>query len=90
MRPIDIVFTYITQADLAAKLDISPQSITQWLKKGKVPFDRVIEVSTAINFKVTPHNLAPKHYPNPTDSIPLDMLRGKTARDSRVSKNKGA
>ncbi|WP_439412139.1 transcriptional regulator [Enterobacter ludwigii] len=55
----------------AAKLNISEQSVGRWKNKykGVVPPARVLDVFNATG--VTPHELRPDLYPNPTDGIPV-------------------
>lgn len=65
-----------SQARLARKLDIKPQALFGWMKSGLVPADRVISVSRAVEFEVTPHQLRPDLYPHPDDGLP-PALRGK-------------
>lgn len=56
----------------AAKLQITEQSVGKWKNKyqGNVPPARVLEVFQATG--VTPHELRPDLYPNPTDGLPAD------------------
>lgn len=37
-----------------------------------VPVRRVIEFAKASNWEVTPHDLYPEMYPNPTDGLPTE------------------
>lgn len=59
-------------------MNVSPQVIHGWRKAGQVPPDRVLEVSSAVSFKVTPHELRPDLYPHPEDGLPAE-LRAKAA-----------
>lgn len=56
----------------AAKLNITEQSVGKWKNKykGVVPSARVLEVAAISG--VTPHELRPDIYPNPTDGLPTD------------------
>lgn len=58
----------ISQSDLASRVGVHRSAITHW---DKVPAERVIRVSEAMSWRVTPHQLRPDLYPNPTDGIPL-------------------
>jgi hypothetical protein len=58
----------------AAGEEISQQSIALWLKSG-IPARWVLPVARAIEFKVTPHDLDRKAYPNPWDGLPADQAR---------------
>ena len=54
---------------LACKLGVSPMSISYWQHRssGMVPAERVIRVFEVTG--VTPHELRPDLYPNPTDGM---------------------
>ncbi|WP_419776106.1 transcriptional regulator [Mixta mediterraneensis] len=56
----------------AAQLEISEQSVCRWKNKykGNVPSGRVLKVYEISG--VTPHELRPDLYPNPTDGLPPD------------------
>jgi DNA-binding transcriptional regulator YdaS (Cro superfamily) len=41
----------------------SPQAISQWRKRGRVPAERVLEIETATGGKVSRHDLRPDIYP---------------------------
>lgn len=56
---------------LADKVGIAPTYLYQIEKKLKpVPVRRVIDISRATDWRVTPHDLCPDIYPNPTDGLP--------------------
>jgi DNA-binding transcriptional regulator YdaS (Cro superfamily) len=48
-----------TQAELAKKCNVKQQSVYKWLKKGKVPADRVPLAVAASGGKMTPDELCP-------------------------------
>lgn len=56
---------------LAAQLGLSENAISQWKHrfKGNVPPERVLPVFRVTG--VTPHELRPDLYPNPTDGLPV-------------------
>lgn len=62
-----------SQARLARRMNVNPQAIHGWRKAGLVPPDRVIGVSRAVEFKVTPHELRPDLYPHPEDGLPAEL-----------------
>jgi DNA-binding transcriptional regulator YdaS (Cro superfamily) len=45
------------------------QTVNGWFKN-KIPGELVLKVSEVLEFKVTPHELRPDLYPNPTDGLP--------------------
>ena len=59
-----------TATTLANMLGIKPMSVSRWKNRyqGVVPADRVLPIFTATG--VTPHELRPDLYPNPTDGLP--------------------
>jgi DNA-binding transcriptional regulator YdaS (Cro superfamily) len=74
-----------SQSALASRLDppAKPQAIQQWKR---TPPERVIGVSRAVNFDVTPHELRPDIYPFPDDGLPLEHRgRGPAAQGIGVS-----
>ncbi|EPE0615628.1 transcriptional regulator, partial [Escherichia coli] len=42
-----------------------------WFKK-RVPAEEVIPACEALDWGVTPHELRPDKYPNPTDGLPVE------------------
>ncbi|AVR03736.1 helix-turn-helix domain-containing protein [Pluralibacter gergoviae] len=57
---------------LAKKISLSPMAISHWKKrhKGLIPSSHVLPVFQATG--VTPHELRPDLYPNPTDGLPVE------------------
>lgn len=54
-----------------------PAHVYNWLNRDSkgVPGDKAIAVARATNFEVTPHQLRPDLYPNPTDGIPDELKK---------------
>jgi DNA-binding transcriptional regulator YdaS (Cro superfamily) len=48
---------------LAAKLAVSPQTISNWQRRGSIPPTRVIAIETATNRRVRRGELRPDLYP---------------------------
>ncbi|MGX7886459.1 YdaS family helix-turn-helix protein [Enterobacter hormaechei] len=59
-----------TATNLATMLGIKPMSISRWKNRyqGVVPADRVLQIYAVTG--ITPHELRPDLYPNPTDGLP--------------------
>lgn len=59
-----------TASKLAVMLGIKPMSVSRWKNRyqGTVPADRVLQIYGVTG--VTPHELRPDLYPNPTDGLP--------------------
>lgn len=53
---------------------IAGQAVSGWYVKG-IPADRVLTIAEATQWQVTPHDLRPDIYPNPTDGLPADDPR---------------
>lgn len=49
--------------DLADRLNVTPQVVVNWRKRGNVPPDRVLAIEAATDGKVTRHELRPDLYP---------------------------
>lgn len=52
-----------SQSALARKLGCSPQAVQRMCATGRVPAERVLQIETATNGKVTRHELRPDLYP---------------------------
>ncbi|MCA8323259.1 MULTISPECIES: YdaS family helix-turn-helix protein [Burkholderia cepacia complex] len=66
-------------AAVARAFGISPVSVGEWLKKQKLPADRVIPVSGLTDWEYTPHMLDSKLYPNERDGMPLSLQPAQVA-----------
>jgi DNA-binding transcriptional regulator YdaS (Cro superfamily) len=65
---------------LARALLVAPPSVSQWLSGTRgVPAGRVVQISEATGWRVTPHELRPDLYPHPDDGLPQE-LRGRQER----------
>lgn len=58
---------------------VKQQHVWKWLRSGKVPGDRVIDVARATGWKITPHQFRPDIYPNETDGLPEAVRAHVTA-----------
>ena len=71
MKAIDKAITKAgTATRLAQLLTVSAMTVSQWRNRyqGVVPADRVLQIYGVTG--VTPHELRPDLYPNPTDGLP--------------------
>lgn len=57
---------------VAARVGASPQVVSGWIKRG-VPDSRVIDFCRAIEWRLTPHQMAPRIYPHPVDGMPNNI-----------------
>lgn len=55
---------------MARRLSVSQQAVWQWLKAGRTPAEQVIPMAKATHWQITPHQIRPDIYPNPTDGLP--------------------
>ena len=65
------ILLIMSQSELGRRLGKTPQTISGWFKK-RVPAEEVIPACEALGWKVTPHELRPDKYPNPTDGLPVE------------------
>ncbi|WP_083764724.1 transcriptional regulator [Sodalis glossinidius] len=63
------ILAIMSQSELGRRLGKRPQTISGWFKK-RVPAEEVLPACNALNWKITPHELRPDKYPNPTDGLP--------------------
>lgn len=62
-----------TQTALAARVGVTQGMVFQWLSgRKRVAAEKVIAVSAASGWQVTPHELRPDIYPNKLDGMPAD------------------
>ena len=55
---------------MSIKVNEKSNVISMWLQRKKIPSEKVILVSQATNYQVTPHELRPDLYPHPQDGLP--------------------
>lgn len=60
-----------SQSELARRLGKNSQTVSVWFRT-QVASTEVINASRALDWKVTPHELRPDLYPNPTDGLPQE------------------
>ncbi|ECD7244790.1 helix-turn-helix domain-containing protein [Salmonella enterica] len=66
------LLSIMSQSELGRRLGKTPQTINAWFRK-RVPAEEVIPACYALEWRVTPHELRPDKYLNPTDSIPPEI-----------------
>jgi DNA-binding transcriptional regulator YdaS (Cro superfamily) len=64
-----------TQVALAKAIGVKQAHIWNWLNRdgGEVPPAYVLKACSAVEWKVTPHELRPDIYPNTTDGMPATI-----------------
>lgn len=69
-----------TQVALAKAIGVKQPYIWNWLNRdgGKVPPSLVLKTCEAVEWAVTPHDLRPDIYPNPTDGLPSEAQEAIT------------
>ncbi|BDH45725.1 hypothetical protein TUM12370_17690 [Salmonella enterica subsp. enterica serovar Choleraesuis] len=60
----------MSQAAIGEHFGISSQAVGKWLRSGTIPPRRILPLCGALNWLVTPHEIDPEAYPNPTDGLP--------------------
>lgn len=61
-----------SSTELARRCGVSVQHVTNWQARG-IPADRALAIAAATDWRVTPHQLRPDLYPNPTDGLPPEL-----------------
>ena len=64
------ISSHMSQVGIGECFGISSQAVGKWLRKGKVPHARILPLCRILEWKVTPHEIDPSAYPNPTDGLP--------------------
>ncbi|CAM8131835.1 helix-turn-helix domain-containing protein [Escherichia coli] len=59
-----------TQAEIGRYMGVAQQTVWQWFSFG-VPPKQVIPLCQLMKWEVTPHEIRPDIYPNPTDGLPV-------------------
>ena len=68
------------QSALAKLCGVRQPHIWNWLNRdNRVPAENALSVCKAVSWQVTPHELRPDIYPNPTDGLPADKAQGQAA-----------
>lgn len=78
----DRVTGLMSLTDIGKHFDISSQAVGKWFLKGNVPPERVLPLCALLNWSVTPHELRPDIYPNPTDYLPEGHFKGKQQKET--------
>ncbi|EJZ7014671.1 helix-turn-helix domain-containing protein [Salmonella enterica] len=66
------LMNHFTQAELGRVFNISQPAARKWLHSS-LPPGRVIPLSEKMGWEITPHELRPDLYPNPTDGLPPEI-----------------
>lgn len=65
-----VLHHFKTFTEAAAALGVSREAVRKWVRDG-VPAERVRLICETTGWQVTPHQLRPDLYPNPTDAMPV-------------------
>lgn len=52
------------------RMGLAPQTVCSWAARGRIPDRRVIDWCRAVEWRQTPHQIAPHLYPSPLDGLP--------------------
>ena len=55
---------------LATRINERANTISMWIQRSNIPSEKVIAVSKATDYQVTPHDLRPDLYPYSFDGMP--------------------
>ena len=64
-----LIMNLSSQSSLARVLGCKQQTVSLWLNR-KVPDGKVLQLSEALDWKVTPHQIRPDLYPGVFDGLP--------------------
>ncbi|MCS5934480.1 helix-turn-helix domain-containing protein [Klebsiella variicola subsp. variicola] len=59
-----------SRACIGKHFGISGQAVGKWIYENGVPQKRIVPLCRFLNWEVTPHEIDPEAYPNPTDGLP--------------------
>ena len=62
----------LSQAGIARLIGLPQQVVSRWANGQQVPASRVLQLCEIMAWEVTPHELRPDIYPNPTDGLPAE------------------
>lgn len=74
-NPLNRVIAILkTQSALADAVGVKQPNVWNWIHRdgGRVPPEKVLAVSRAVKWVITPHQLRPDLYPNPSDGLPCE------------------
>lgn len=71
------ISNHMTQMSIGEHFGISSQAVGKWLRKGVIPPRRILPLCEILEWKVTPHEIDPAAYPNPTDGLPSQEASAK-------------
>ncbi|HHO0110093.1 TPA: transcriptional regulator [Shigella flexneri] len=60
----------LSQAGIARLIGLPQQVVSRWANGYQIPASRVLQLCEIMEWTVTPHELRPDIYPNPTDGLP--------------------
>lgn len=80
------ILSIMSQSELGRRLGKTPQTISGWFKK-RVPAEEVIPACEALGWVVTPHELRPDKYPNPTDGLPVGCKANTSKAPELIHEN---
>lgn len=73
---------------VAQQFKINPVSVYEWMRKDRLPADRVIPLAELTNWAFTPHMLDPTLYPNKLDGLPPEVREVQETADRRAGRER--
>lgn len=68
------------QSSLGRLCGLRQGHVWNWLnREGRVPAENVLVVCAVVDWQITPHELRPDIYPNPSDGLPGEKRSGEAA-----------
>lgn len=75
---------------VAQQFGINPVSVYEWIRKDRLPADRVIPLAELTKWAFTPHALDPVLYPNQFDGLPVAEREIRERGDRRSRRERRA
>lgn len=73
---------------VSKSLGISEAAVSNWVKKDKIPPERILHIAKMTRWIFTPHMIDDAIYPNPHDALPLSRTPlGKRLKEFSASLN---
>lgn len=79
----------LSQAQIGRLMGVPQQLISRWLSTSRFPAGRVLGFCEVMDWSITPHEVRPDLYPNPTDGIPIQRPRKNKRRSTPTTSPTG-
>ncbi|HAN7625467.1 TPA: helix-turn-helix domain-containing protein [Escherichia coli] len=77
----------LSQAGIARLIGLPQQVVSRWANGHQVPASRVLQLCEIMAWEITPHELRPDIYPNPTDGLPVGCKANTSKTPELIHEN---